>query len=166
MRSGSWMAALALAGAMGCAHESATWQGAKSDFAVAYDDVRSGVRQTAVTGKYALTDLGRGAVKVTDRSKETARNVGSKVEDGWITTKVKADLARTKGVKSGDIHADTNNGIVQLSGTVDSPVAAERAIDRTLGVRGVVAVDSKLQYPTETRPRRIYTPEDRPLPPR
>jgi hypothetical protein len=55
--------------------------------------------------------------------------------------------------------------VVRLSGIVDSPQSAERAIDRALDTKGVVAVDSNLQYPTESMPPRVYTPEYRPSEP-
>ena len=42
-------------------------------------------------------------------------------------------------------------------GTVDSPQAAQRAIETALKVKGVGAVDSQLQYPTERVPSETYT---------
>jgi hyperosmotically inducible protein len=71
---------------------------------------------------------------------------------------VKSELATTKGVKSGDVHVDTDTGVVRLSGTVDSPVAAERAIEAALKIKGVDAVDSQLQYPTQRIAPEVYTP--------
>jgi len=162
-RLGFVVGALAAVGAWGCSHENAAERSAsagyaqpRSDFAAAYDAVRSGARQTADAGRLALRGVGRGAVQVVDRSKEAVTRGGSKVDDGWITTKVKSELAMTKGVKSGDVHVDTDAGIVRLSGTVDSPGEAERAIQTALKVKGVAAVDSDLQYPTERVAPQIY----------
>ena len=171
MRRAGWIVSGTLIGALSCSHEgaagaetpqSSSWQAAKQDFATAYDAVKSGVQRTAVAGKYALKDAGNGAVEVTDKSKQALARTGGSVEDGWITTKVKAELATTKGIKSADIDANTDHGVVRLSGTVDSPQTAERAIDRALDVKGVVAVESSLQYPTETKAPRRYSPEMRP----
>lgn len=155
----------ALLGVWGCSHEraaenaSATGSYARpeSDFAAAYDAVKGGAQQTATAGKLAFRGVGAGAVEVTDQSKEALSRTGNKVEDGWITTKVKTELATTKGVKSGEVHVDTDAGVVRLSGTVDDPAAAERAIETALKVKGVQAVDSQLQYPTERVPSRTYT---------
>jgi hyperosmotically inducible protein len=171
MRRWGWIAVGALAAALGCGHEqagsngapaSSAWEGAKESFASAYESVKSGTQRTAAAGKYALKDAGQGVVQVTDKSKRALEHAGGSADDVWITTKVKAELAATKGVRSGAIDARTDNGVVTLSGTVDSPRTAELAIDRTLGVKGVVAVDSSLQYPTRRRPSQLYTPEDRP----
>jgi hyperosmotically inducible periplasmic protein len=157
--------ALLLGGAWGCSHERAAENGTtasyaapKSDFAAAYDAVKGGARQTATAGKLAFKGVGAGAVEVTDQSKEALSRTGNKVEDGWITTKVKTELATTKGVKSGDVHVDTDAGVVRLSGTVDSPRAAERAIETALKIKGVAAVDSQLQYPIERVAPRTYVP--------
>ncbi len=150
----------ALFAVAGCAHENAAERGgyaqSKSDFDLAYDSVKSGAQQTATAGKLFYKGAGRGAVEVTDQSKEAPPSAGSKVSDGWITTKVKAELATTKGVKSGGVHVDTDAGIVRLSGTVQSPFAAQRAIETALKVKGVQSVDSELQYPTERVPARTY----------
>jgi len=47
------------------------------------------------------------------------------VTDTWITTKVKADLATTEGVKSTDISVTTVNGVVTLIGVLDSKTGVE-----------------------------------------
>jgi hyperosmotically inducible protein len=157
---------VALLGALGgCSHETAAerqastgYEQPRSDFAAAYDAVKSGAQKTATAGKLAFTGIGHGAVQVTDQSKEALARTGGKVQDGWITTKVKTELATTKGVKSADVHVDTDAGVVRLTGTVDSSMAAQRAIETALKTKGVEAVDSQLQYPTERVPPRTYTP--------
>lgn len=64
------------------------------------------------------------------------------VTDTWITTKVKADLATTEGVKSTDISVTTVNGVVTLIGVLDSKTGVEKAIAVTKGIKGVVSVDA------------------------
>jgi len=64
------------------------------------------------------------------------------VDDGWITTKVKAELIKTPGIKSGDIDVTTKNGLVTLSGTVNSKAQVQKAIALTKSVKGVKNVDS------------------------
>ena len=165
MRRLGWIVTAALLGAAGCSHEAASerstasgYEQAQSDFAAAYDAVKSGAQKTATAGKLAFRGVGAGAVQVTDQSKEALAKTGNKVEDAWITTKVKSELATTKGVKSGDVHVDTDSGVVRLSGTVRTPDEAQRAIETALTVKGVDAVDSQLQYPTERVAPQIYTP--------
>lgn len=64
------------------------------------------------------------------------------VSDTWITTKVKADLATTEGVKSTDISVETTNGIVTLIGVLESKTAVEKAIAVAKAIKGVKSVDS------------------------
>lgn len=62
--------------------------------------------------------------------------------DGWITTKVKTDLMATKGISSFDINVTTNNGVVTLSGNVDSKAQVQKAVAIAKGIKGVRDVDS------------------------
>lgn len=64
------------------------------------------------------------------------------VTDTWITTKVKADLATTDGVKSTEISVETVNGVVTLIGVLDSKTGVEKAIAVAKGIKGVVDVDA------------------------
>lgn len=64
------------------------------------------------------------------------------VTDTWITTKVKADLATTEGVKSTEISVETVNGVVTLIGVLDSKTGVEKAIAVAKGIKGVVDVDA------------------------
>ncbi len=64
------------------------------------------------------------------------------VTDTWITTKVKADLAATEGVKSMDISVTTVNGMVELTGKQDSRMAADKAVAVAKSIKGVRSVDS------------------------
>jgi hyperosmotically inducible periplasmic protein len=62
------------------------------------------------------------------------------VTDSYITTKVKAELAKDKGTSSHDIHVTTKDGVVMLDGTVSSAAAkelAERDAKRVKGVQDV-----------------------------
>jgi hyperosmotically inducible protein len=62
--------------------------------------------------------------------------------DGWITTKVKAQLMATKGIPSTDISVTTTNGVVTLSGVVDSKAQVQKSIAVAKAVKGVNKVDS------------------------
>lgn len=63
------------------------------------------------------------------------------VNDTWITTKVKAELATTDGVKSNDIDVKTVNGVVTLSGVLPTEVAVKKAIAAAQSIQGVKKVD-------------------------
>lgn len=64
------------------------------------------------------------------------------VNDTWITTKVKADLMATSDVPGTEIDVDTTNGVVKLSGTVDSKAKHDKAITVAKGIKGVKSVDA------------------------
>jgi osmotically-inducible protein OsmY len=129
----------------------ASWQRAKEDFAKAYGAVKSGTQKTATAGKYAMQDLGKGLVRVTDQSKQALHGTANAVEDGWITTKIKGEYAADEQVKARQITVTTERGVVHLAGKVESEAEAKRAITLALETKGVLAVDSDLQYPTGYR---------------
>ena len=64
------------------------------------------------------------------------------VTDTWITTKVKTELATTDGVSSMDINVETVNGVVTLTGVLDSQMAIDKAVAAAQSVKGVKSVDS------------------------
>ena len=64
------------------------------------------------------------------------------VTDTWITTKVKSELATTKGVSSTDITVKTSNGIVTLIGTQDTKTSVDKAVAVAKAVKGVKDVDA------------------------
>jgi hyperosmotically inducible periplasmic protein len=69
-----------------------------------------------------------------------SETMGQHLDDGTITTKVKAQLLTAKNVKSTHIHVQTRQGIVWLSGTVptvDDKAAAEEVAKNVAGVAGV-----------------------------
>jgi hyperosmotically inducible periplasmic protein len=72
----------------------------------------------------------------------SAKSSQQPVTDTWITTKVKSELATTEGIKSGDISVTTKNGLVTLSGTVNSKAQMQKAVAVAKAVKGVHDVDS------------------------
>ena len=62
--------------------------------------------------------------------------------DAWITTKVKTELMTTKGVPSTDISVTTNNGVVVLTGVVDTKAQVQKSVAVAKSVKGVRNVDS------------------------
>lgn len=62
--------------------------------------------------------------------------------DAWITTKVKTELMTTKGIPSTDISVTTNNGVVTLTGVLDTKAQVKKSIACAKGVKGVQKVDS------------------------
>ena len=71
-------------------------------------------------------------------------STGEQVDDSVITTKVKSQLAQDDFLKSFQISVETFKGDVQLSGSVDSQKAVDKAGEITRGVKGVKSVKNSL----------------------
>lgn len=72
---------------------------------------------------------------------EPTKDSDQPVTDTWITTKVKAELATTEGVKSNDVTVKTVDGVVMLTGTLANDIAVKKAIAAAESVKGVKKVD-------------------------
>jgi hyperosmotically inducible periplasmic protein len=70
--------------------------------------------------------------------------VGSRVDDATITARVKAALIDNEVVKARQIEVETRNGVVQLSGFVDSDDMQEAALRTARAVSGVKEVRNDL----------------------
>ena len=70
------------------------------------------------------------------------RTVPDKAADAWITTKVKTEFGTTKGVTATDINVTTNDGVVTLTGNVNSASEKINAVRVAQGVKGVKSVDA------------------------
>jgi hyperosmotically inducible protein len=72
------------------------------------------------------------------------RSSGETVDDGAITTEVKAGLVGAKGVSSNDINIETYKGVVLLSGFVTDQAQKDTADKVSKGVKGVKKVENKI----------------------
>jgi hyperosmotically inducible protein len=70
------------------------------------------------------------------------RSTGQVVDDTLVTTKVKARFAADPQVSALAIDVDTVNGVVTLTGVVESDSARQRAIQLAQGTDGVQRVDA------------------------
>jgi hyperosmotically inducible protein len=67
-------------------------------------------------------------------------SAGQATKDSAITAKVKTKLAAQKGLSALDIHVETSQGVVTLSGSVDNKAQvelAEKVVAKTKGVKSV-----------------------------
>jgi hyperosmotically inducible protein len=80
--------------------------------------------------------------------------VGNRIASGWITTKIQAQYFADPTVKGHEIDVDTVNGVVALSGTVDSEAARERAVALAKQTEGVKDVEDHLMVQAATAERR------------
>ena len=77
-------------------------------------------------------------------STRTQSSPGEYIDDSVITTKVKSLLAGDDFLKSFQIGVESHNGIVQLSGFVDSQKAIDKAAQITKSVEGVKSIRNDL----------------------
>ena len=75
---------------------------------------------------------------------EAATKSDQPVKDSYITTKVKAELAKDSGTKAHDIHVTTKDGVVSLTGLVGSKAEKELAAQDAKKVKGVLDVRNDL----------------------
>jgi hyperosmotically inducible periplasmic protein len=70
--------------------------------------------------------------------------VPAKLEDAGTTARVKGVLITNKSTKAHQINVETQGGVVQLSGFVDSEVARQAAVAAARNVDGVKEVQDRL----------------------
>jgi hyperosmotically inducible periplasmic protein len=67
------------------------------------------------------------------------------IKDSYITTKVKSELVGDFGTRASHISVKTKDGVVALTGRIDSSDAKDRAEQDAKHVKGVVDVINKLE---------------------
>jgi hyperosmotically inducible protein len=106
-----------------------------------------GQKMDRATDKVA-SSTERATDKVASATERAATKTGAAVEDTAITTKVKSAVLAEPGLKTLQIGVDTKDGVVTLSGTVDTPVLKERAMQVAQQVDGVKSVVDNLAIKT------------------
>jgi hyperosmotically inducible periplasmic protein len=75
---------------------------------------------------------------------EGRQSVAEYADDSTITNSVRARFVEDPVVKAGDVGVTTMDGVVQLSGFVDSPTERARAGQIARGVKGVRQVRNNI----------------------
>jgi hyperosmotically inducible periplasmic protein len=100
-------------------------------------------------GSIAVVAFALNATAQTTAPSGASESVGQHIDDGTITTKVKADLLAAKNVKSTHIHVKTRKGVVWLTGSVPSAEDKTAAEDVVQNVKGVDSVKNHLKIATD-----------------
>jgi hyperosmotically inducible periplasmic protein len=77
-------------------------------------------------------------------SNQSHRSTSEYVDDATLTARVKTALIKDPDVKAYQINVETYNGVVSLSGFVDSEATAQKAVNAAQGVNGVRSVKNDL----------------------
>lgn len=75
----------------------------------------------------------------------TGETLGEHIDDTTITTTVKAKLAAEKGTTLTRVQVDTDRGVVQLTGVVETAADRTKAEQIARSVSGVKSVRNNLQ---------------------
>jgi hyperosmotically inducible protein len=85
--------------------------------------------------------------QVGQSAKHLYRASRDELGDAALTTEIKTDLLKDKATRTFGIHVKSNQGLVTLSGKVDSPKTATRAQSIAARVNGVQSVKNELTWP-------------------
>ena len=97
-------------------------------------------------------DYERDKAKYQKEAKETGRSIGTGLNDGWLWTKTRFDLAAADDLRDSTINVDVNNSVVTLTGTVASPAQKAKAEAVTKSVEGVTSVKNMLKVTASSTP--------------
>jgi hyperosmotically inducible periplasmic protein len=100
-------------------------------------------RTVLVAAMVAIGSLS--ALTACESTKGRESTAGQYIDDATITTKVKAALAKDPDVKAYQVNVETSNGVVQLSGFVDSETNVRRAVQLAQDVSGVRSVKNDIR---------------------
>lgn len=79
---------------------------------------------------------------IQERGEETLERTGRIASDSWITTKVRSSLLADPITKGMNIGVKTMEGVVSLSGQVDTQAEYDRALQLASGIKGVKRVNA------------------------
>jgi len=79
-----------------------------------------------------------------DRAKSGLNKAGNKIDDAWITTKIKWFFIGEDQLKDSAINVDTKNNVVTLKGTVKTEAGRKHAIALANATEGVNRVVDQL----------------------
>jgi len=107
----------------------------------------AGCERTA-TERTTSTTVDRATSQVAANTEAAANKATTAIGDAAITGSVKTAMIAEPGLKAMQIDVDTKNGVVTLTGAVDSAADKARAVQIAQGVTGVTSVIDRLTTKT------------------
>jgi len=92
----------------------------------------------------ATEQAGKKIEKAGNAISEKAKRAEESLDDAAITTQIKAEIVRDPMLKASQVTVTTKNGVVRLSGIVDSPQNIDRALEITRNVKNVQSTENNL----------------------
>lgn len=108
-------------------------------------DAAKAQARTEAAANQAGQAINRTVDKVASQVEATAEGVADQMTDASITTRVNAELAKDASLSALRINVDTVHGRVLLRGNAPSSLARDRATVLAAKVKGVSAVDNRLE---------------------
>lgn len=87
---------------------------------------------------------GKKVDQATELTGKKIEKSGEVMDDAVITAIVKAEIAKDPTLKVSQITVTTTNGVVRLSGVVDSPQNIDRALEITRNIKNVRSTENSL----------------------
>lgn len=91
-------------------------------------------------------NIDRSVDQLGQKMSKQGEKAGTAIEDTEITAKVKAAIFAESGLKTLQISVDTINGVVTLTGSVNSQANSTTAESLARAVSGVKSVDNRLVH--------------------
>jgi len=85
-----------------------------------------------------------------EQAKSLGRKIGTGLDDGWLWTKTRFDLAAADDLRDSTINVDVENAVVTLSGTVATAQQKAKAESTAKAVEGVKGVKNMLKVTADT----------------
>ena len=102
-------------------------------------------------------DASREAEQAGEATRQAARETASDLGDTWTTTKIEAKYFGDADVKGRNIDVTTRDGVVTLTGTVDSERARQQAVALAQQTEGVNRVEDRLVVGTDAATTPVAT---------
>jgi hyperosmotically inducible periplasmic protein len=99
-------------------------------------------------GNMSRADYDREKARYDEEARRSGRTIGSGVNDSWLWTKVRAQLATADDLRDSTINVDVANDVVTLTGTVANGAQKIRAADIATKTDGVKSVKNNLTIST------------------
>ena len=85
-----------------------------------------------------------------EQAKSLGRKIGTGLDDGWLWTKTRFDLAAADDLRDSTINVDVENAVVTLSGTVATAAQKAKAETVAKSVEGVKSIKNMLKVSADT----------------
>jgi len=94
------------------------------------------------------------AVRAAEQMKAAAKKAGHQLADSWLTTKIQAQYFADDDIKARHINVSTRDGVVTLTGYVDTPAQRDLAAQIAHTTDGVREVHDRLMLTAGQPPER------------